>query len=129
MQTKNLEIGDTAPNFKATTQDNELVELYELLDSGNKVLLIFYPKDFTPGCTKQLCGVRDIYSEYKKRGVRVLGVNHGDSQSHKDFIEEHQFPFDIIVDKDKSIIKDYGSEKKFFKPLPPKGGRFVLLLK
>lgn len=115
MSIRKLQVGDTAPNFKAYTQDNQMTELYELLDSGNKVFLIFYPKDSTPGCTQQLCGVRDTYKEFRKRGVRVLGVNHGDSVTHKKFIQKNSFPFDIIVDKDKRIIKDYGCEKNFSK--------------
>ncbi|NJL96698.1 peroxiredoxin [Candidatus Gracilibacteria bacterium] len=126
MSIRKLQVGDTAPNFKAYTQDNQMTELYELLDSGNKVFLIFYPKDSTPGCTQQLCGVRDTYKEFRKRGVRVLGVNHGDSVTHKKFIQKNSFPFDIIVDKDKRIIKDYGCEKKFFKNMVVKRGVFLI---
>ncbi len=121
-----LNVGDIAPNFKSRTQTGESIELYELLEKGSKVLLVFYPKDDTPGCTAQLCGIRDIYKEYKDKGVRVLGVNHGSSESHKDFIEKHNYPFDILVDEKKEIIKSYGSEKLFFKNLVVKRGVFLI---
>jgi thioredoxin-dependent peroxiredoxin len=103
-----LEIGDTAPNFVSINQKEEKICLYDLLNQGKKVLLVFYPRDFTPGCTKQLCGIRDIYSEYEKLGVTILGVNPADSQSHADFIEHHKYQFDILVDKEKEIINSFG---------------------
>jgi thioredoxin-dependent peroxiredoxin len=103
-----LEIGDTAPDFISINQKEEKIHLYDLLDQGKKVLLVFYPRDFTPGCTKQLCGIRDIYSEYEKLGVTILGVNHAEAKKHAEFIEHHKYQFDILVDKEKEIINDYG---------------------
>jgi thioredoxin-dependent peroxiredoxin len=104
-----LEIGNTAPDFTAINQKGEIVHLYDILDSGRKVLLVFYPKDFTSGCTTQLCGIRDVYSEYKKHGVVVLGVNPASEESHAKFIAEYSYPFDILVDTEKEIILKYGA--------------------
>jgi thioredoxin-dependent peroxiredoxin len=105
-----LEIGDTAPDFNATNQKNESINLYSILDSGKKVLLVFYPSDFTPGCTKQLCGIRDVYSEYESLGVTVLGVNPADAQKHAEFIEHYGYQFDILVDNDREIIDKFGAK-------------------
>lgn len=121
-----LNLGDIAPNFVAATQSGEEVELTKLLDSGQKVLLIFYPGDDTPGCTVQLCGVRDVYTEYTKLGVKVLGVNHADAKSHQKFIDKFTFPFDIIVDKEKTIATAYGALKKFFSHYTIKRGVFLI---
>jgi thioredoxin-dependent peroxiredoxin len=104
-----LEIGDIAPDFVTEIQTGEKVHLYDLLEQGKKVLLVFYPADFTPGCTMQLCGIRDIYKEYADLGVTILGVNPGSGESHQKFIEHHKYQFDIAVDKDKEIIEKYGA--------------------
>jgi thioredoxin-dependent peroxiredoxin len=103
-----LEVGDTAPDFTAVNQKEEKIHLYDLLNQGKKVLLVFYPRDFTPGCTKQLCGIRDIYSEYEKLGVTILGVNPAEAKKHAEFIEHHKYQFDILVDKEKEIIDSFG---------------------
>ncbi|MEM1312217.1 MAG: peroxiredoxin [Patescibacteria group bacterium] len=121
-----LSIGDKAPDFSAETQSGEKITLSHLLKTGQKILLIFYPGDDTPGCTKQLCGVRDIYSDYQKYGVRVLGVNHASAKSHQKFIDKYDYKFDIIVDEGKSIISKYGALKKFFKNLTIKRGVFLI---
>jgi thioredoxin-dependent peroxiredoxin len=105
-----LEIGDIAPNFTAKNQKNETVNLYDVLDSGQKVLLVFYPADFTPGCTAQLCGIRDIYKEYTDLGVTVYGVNPADAESHAKFVEHYNYQFDILVDQDREIIEAYGAK-------------------
>lgn len=125
-----LEIGETAPNFSASSQNpdgtSENIELSKILESGKKVLLIFYPGDDTPGCTKQLCGIRDVYEEYKKAGVVVLGINHAGEESHLKFIRKYNFPFSIVVDKDKSIRSKYGAEKLFFKNITTKRSVFLI---
>lgn len=105
-----LEIGDTAPDFVAEIQTGSKVHLYELLNQNKKVLLVFYPKDFTPGCTSQLCDIRDVYKEYQDLGVTVLGVNPGDADSHAKFKNEYNYQFDIIVDKDREIIEKFGAK-------------------
>ena len=121
-----LKIGDIAPEFTAVNQDGQKFNLHDTLQEFNKVLLIFYPGDDTPGCTKQLCGVRDVYQLYSKLGVKVVGVNHGSSQSHKKFITKYNFPFDIIVDEGKTIRDSYGAVKLFFKNLTVKRGVFLI---
>ena len=123
---KKLIVGDIAPLFIAPLQSGENLDLQYILDSGKKVLLVFYPGDDTPGCTSQLCGIRDVYSEYKNLNVRVLGVNHADAGSHQKFIDKYNYPFDIIVDVNKKIINDYGAVKTFFKNLTVKRGIFLI---
>ncbi len=105
-----LEVGDIAPDFETINQNGDNIHLYDVLNDGKKVLLVFYPKDFTPGCTTQLCGIRDVFSDYKKFGVTVLGINPADSAKHTEFIKEYSFPFDILVDKDREIIDKYGAK-------------------
>jgi thioredoxin-dependent peroxiredoxin len=105
-----LEIGDTAPDFVTKIETGEDVHLYDVLDSGKKVLLVFYPADFTPGCTTQLCGIRDIYREYTDLGVTVLGINPGNAESHVKFIKQHKYQFNIAVDEDRQIIEKYGAK-------------------
>jgi thioredoxin-dependent peroxiredoxin len=121
-----LKVGDTAPDFTSLTQSGEQIILSKLSQSGQKVLLVFYPGDDTPGCTKQLCGIRDFYSEYQQLGVRVLGINHGKAKSHQKFIDKYEYKFDIIVDENKQIIHQYGALKKFFNNLAVKRGVFLV---
>jgi thioredoxin-dependent peroxiredoxin len=107
-------VGQIAPDFTASIQTGEMINLDELIKSGKKVLLVFYPGDKTPGCTKQLCGIRDVYKEYKELGVVVLGINHANAKSHQGFIDAYKYPFDIIVDEGKEISRSYGQIGKFF---------------
>jgi len=123
---KKLVVGDIAPDFTAKTQSGEDIRLSDLLKLGQKVLLVFYPGDDTPGCTAQLCGIRDVYSEYKDLGVRVLGMNHAEAKSHQKFINKYEYPFDIIVDEGREIIKQYGAVKLFFKNISTKRGVFLV---
>lgn len=123
---KKLIVGDIAPDFTAKTQSGEEITLSKILKSGQKVLLVFYPGDNTPGCTTQLCGIRDVYKEYKDLNVKVLGVNHSDAKSHQKFIDKFEYPFDIIVDEGRKIIKEYGSTKLFFKNLSTKRSVFLI---
>lgn len=124
-----LEVGDTAPNFSASIQYPDKLEqfdFYKTLDSGKKVLLVFYPSDDTPGCTAQLCGLRDTYQGYAQENVEVVGVNHGSSSSHLKFIQKFSFPFGIVIDQDKSIRDSYGATKLFFKNVTTKRGVFLV---
>jgi thioredoxin-dependent peroxiredoxin len=131
-----LEVGQIAPDFSAKVQEADgnvsEVNLHKFLQEKNskgkenKVLLIFYPGDDTPGCTKQLCGIRDVYQEYEELGVTVLGVNPADQKSHLKFIQKYNFPFGIIVDEDKTIREKYGAIKKFFVNLTTKRGVFLI---
>jgi thioredoxin-dependent peroxiredoxin len=108
-----LKEGTTAPAFKTTDQNGESVSLKEL--RGRKVVLYFYPKDDTPGCTKEACSFRDAYSKFKKKDITVLGVSPDKAAAHKRFVTKYQLPFTLLADTDHSIAEAYGvwGEKKF----------------
>lgn len=110
-----LRAGDKAPEFTAADQDGKSVSLAGILAAGKKVILYFYPKDNTPGCTAEACSLRDGYSELLKKGFVVLGVSADNEASHRKFIEKHQLPFTLLVDADHKIAEAYGTwgEKKF----------------
>ena len=120
------EINSNAPDFTLDNQKGESINLYQVLESGQNVLLIFYPADMTPGCTIQLCGVRDLYKEYTDMGVTVLGINHGDAKSHQKFIDQQNYPFDILVDVDKKISEQYGQLKFMFGHKSIKRGVYLI---
>lgn len=101
-----LNEGDKAPAIKAKDQDGKTVGLDEY--KGRKVILYFYPKDNTPGCTAEACNLRDNYSELKARGYAILGVSPDSEASHQKFIGKHELPFRLISDADKKVINDYG---------------------
>jgi peroxiredoxin Q/BCP len=102
-----LEINSKAPDFKLLDQDSVEQTLSQYL--GQLVLVYFYPKDDTPGCTKEACGLRDNYSEFEKLGVKVFGVSHDKPESHKKFVEKYGLPFTLLSDPDKEMIKSYGA--------------------
>src|SRR5450759_4432617 len=101
-----LRIGDKAPAFEAVNQDGNPISLKDY--SGKKLVLYFYPKDDTPGCTAEACNLRDNYALLLKKGYKIVGVSADDEQSHKKFIEKYVLPFPLIADKDKNIIISYG---------------------
>ncbi len=101
-----LEVGDKAPAFRTTNQEGEKVSLGDY--KGKKVVLYFYPKDDTPGCTKEACSFRDAWSKFRKKGVTVLGVSVDDEKSHRKFADKFSLPFPLLADTDKSIVKSYG---------------------
>lgn len=119
---KPIQVGDTAPDFEATNQKGEVIKLSDLTKNGQLVLLVFYPADNTPGCTRQLCGVRDVYKEYTDLCVTVLGINKGSEKSHQSFIQSQGYQFDIVVDKDNLIRNKYGAIKKHFANFTTKRG-------
>ncbi len=98
--------GDKAPDFTAKDQNGKSVSLKDFL--GKKVVLYFYPKDFTPGCTTEACNLRDNYEDLKDAGMEVIGVSPDDEESHKKFEEKHELPFTLLADPDKTIIEKYG---------------------
>lgn len=100
-----LEIGQKAPEFTGKDQDGKEISLSDF--KGKKVILYFYPKDQTPGCTAQACDLRDNYQELMKKGYVVLGVSSDSPESHRKFIEKQQLPFSLIADEDKSIHEKY----------------------
>lgn len=108
-----LQVGDKAPDFTAPNQNGETVSLKDF--KGKKVILYFYPKDNTPGCTKQACSLRDGYSKLKKAGFEILGVSVDSVKSHKKFEEKFELPFTLISDETKEIVEKYGvwGKKKF----------------
>jgi peroxiredoxin Q/BCP len=108
-----LNEGTAAPNFTAKDANGETVRLKDL--RGHKVVLYFYPKDDTPGCTKEACSFRDEFSDFKKKGIEVLGVSVNSEASHKKFAAKYKLPFTLLADPDHSIADAYGvwGEKKF----------------
>lgn len=106
---KMLSIGTTAPLFKAVDDSEKEIVLQDLLNQTN-VVLIFYPMNETPGCTKQLCTARDDWEKYKSKNVMVFGVNPASSESHREFRENYDFPFPLLADVNKEIVRAYGTE-------------------
>ena len=105
--------GTPAPNFAAKDGNGETVRLKDL--RGQKVVLYFYPKDDTPGCTKEACSFRDAFADFKKRDIKVLGMSVDSEASHKKFAAKYKLPFTLLADPDHSIADAYGvyGEKKF----------------
>lgn len=101
-----LAIGDLAPAFNAKDQDGNLISLEDF--KGKKLVLYFYPKDNTPGCTAQACDLRDNYDRMLKAGYAVLGVSVDSEKSHKKFIEEFSLPFPLLADTDHAVVEAYG---------------------
>lgn len=100
-----LKVGDQAPSINAKDQLGNPFHL-ELL-KGKKVVLYFYPKDDTPGCTKEACNLRDNYNELQKRGYEVVGVSADTEAKHQKFIAKYELPFTLLADEDKKVINDY----------------------
>lgn len=101
-----LEPGMKAPLFEATDQDGKTVRLKDYL--GRKIVLYFYPKDDTPGCTKEACAFRDNFPKFEEIGVEVFGVSIDSEKRHKKFVEKYELPFRLVADEDKKIVQDYG---------------------
>jgi peroxiredoxin Q/BCP len=101
-----VEEGAAAPDFSMTSDEGETVTLSSL--RGKPVVLYFYPKDDTPGCTTQACGIRDVYGEFQERGAVVLGISRDDEASHRRFREKYGLPFALLSDPDHSVAEDYG---------------------
>ena len=108
-----LKEGQIAPDFKVNNQNNVEITLKSF--KGKKLILYFYPKDSTPGCTAESCDLRDHYSELNSLGFEVLGVSADDSASHQKFITKNKLPFDLLADTNKEVIHSYGvwGPKKF----------------
>ena len=101
-----LEIGSKAPEIIAKNQQGETIKLSDFL--GKKVILYFYPKDNTPGCTTEACNFRDNYQFLLGKGFEVLGVSIDNEQSHQKFIAKFELPFNLLADEDQKIVNDYG---------------------
>ena len=108
-----LKVGDQAPAFTVATSGGGKISLADYL--GKNVILYFYPKDDTPGCTKEACAFRDGFADFKKRGAVILGVSTDPVKSHDKFVEKFKLPFSLLADEDKKIVQAYGvwGEKSF----------------
>ena len=102
-----LQPGARAPDFTLPDQDGRDVTLAELLEDG-PLVLYFYPADFTPGCTKEACTIRDMHGEIAAAGMRVVGIAPQDAASHARFRAQHKLPFTLLADRDKSVIRAWG---------------------
>ena len=102
-----LRVGDKAPSFSLTDHDGNPVTLSEFSGKRN-VVLVFYPRDNTPGCTKQLCGIRDKLDVFTINDVVVLGINPQDPASHRRFVDRHSFLFRLLADRDREVVSAYG---------------------
>lgn len=115
--TKPLELklkpGDKAPEFKLQTQEGKSVALADF--RGKHVVLYFYPRDDTPGCTKEACGFRDVFSQLQQKGAVVLGVSTDPVKTHAKFADKYKLPFTLLADEGKQVVQAYGvwGEKKF----------------
>ena len=105
--------GDAAPDFEARDAEGNAVKLSSL--RGRKVVLYFYPKDDTPGCTREACSFRDSFAEFERRGIRVLGASTDDERSHRKFAAKYSLPFTLLADTGHEVADSYGvyGEKQF----------------
>jgi len=101
-----LEIGQAAPSFNALNQNSESISLNQF--KGKKVVLYFYPKDDTPGCTAEACDLRDNHQRFIEAGFVVLGVSPDDAKKHQKFIAKFELPFDLLADTDQAVANAYG---------------------
>jgi len=109
-----LKQGDQAPDFTSTDQNGNSISLSDY--KGKKVILYFYPKDSTPGCTAEACDFRDNYQGLAAKGIEVLGVSVDDEKSHQKFIHKFNLPFTLLADTDHQIVNTYGvwAEKNMY---------------
>ena len=101
-----LNIGDKAPEINSVDQKGNQISLDQY--KGKKLVLYFYPKDMTPGCTAQSCNLSDNYTLLQKNGYDVIGVSCDSIKRHQKFIEKHSLPFNLVSDEDQKVVKDYG---------------------
>ena len=108
-----LQVGDVAPGFTAATSGGGEIALADY--RGRNVILYFYPRDDTPGCTKEACAFRDHFADFKKQGAVVFGVSADSVKSHDKFVEKFKLPFTLLADEDREIVQAYGvwGEKSF----------------
>jgi len=101
-----LKVGDQAPNFSGVNEKGETISLADF--AGKKLILFFYPKDNTPGCTAAACNLRDNYAELQAKGFELLGVSPDSAKKHENFIKKFDFPFSLLADTEKETIKTFG---------------------
>jgi peroxiredoxin Q/BCP len=101
-----IKAGDKAPSFTLTDQNGDKVAMKDF--GGQKVAIYFYPKDDTPGCTKQACSIRDDYRKVSKAGIVILGISPDDEKKHRRFVDKYDLPFTLLADPDKKALQKYG---------------------
>ena len=108
-----LKVGDKAPEFDTINQEGDKIKLSDF--KGKKIVLYFYPKDNTPGCTMQACNLKDNMSALNNANYVVFGVSNDSQKSHQKFIDKYKLPFDLLMDEDKNIVNMFGvyGQKKF----------------
>jgi len=113
MTVGNVTVGEKLPDFELSNQDGENVSLSSL--KGQKLIMFFYPKDDSPGCTKEACSVRDNFRKISKAGYKVFGVSPDTPKKHLKFIDKYEFQYDLLSDEDKSVLTSFGlwGPKKF----------------
>ena len=107
-----LKRGDEAPDFTLPDQDGWPRRLSDVLE-GRPLILYFYPADFTPGCTREACGLRDLHARIVASGLRMAGISPQSPESHRRFRKEHALPFTLLSDEDKAVIRAYGVDGPF----------------
>jgi len=113
----NIQVGDKIPVFSLKDQNGEEFDTSDYI--GNTTMVIyFYPKDDTPGCTKEACKFRDSYEEFTDRNVKVIGISADDTQSHKDFAAKYNLPFTLLSDPDNKVRKLFGVKSNMFGMIP-----------
>jgi thioredoxin-dependent peroxiredoxin len=105
-----VEVGNPAPNFRLRRSEGKYVSLEDFRGKKN-VVVYFYPRDFTRGCTAEACGFRDAYEEFRNLGAEVIGISSNNEESHTRFAREHKLPFILLSDTDGSVRKAYGVKK------------------
>jgi peroxiredoxin Q/BCP len=103
-----LPVGAAAPDFQATTKAGDPVRLSAMLAEHHPIVVYFYPKDETPGCTKEACAFRDAWAKFQAAHVGIVGVSRDTEKSHREFVKHHELPFPLAADEDGSIAKSYG---------------------
>ena len=110
---KHLKVGDPIPAFSTVNEDGETVSSEDL--KGSKAILFFYPKDDSPGCTKEACSLRDNYKVFNKNGFKIFGISPDNEKKHRKFIDKYEFQYSLLADPEKEIINAFGiwGPKKF----------------
>ena len=102
-----VEVGERAPDFTLKNQDDVYVSLSDF--KGKKVVIFFYPKDMTSGCTKEACSFKNSYNEIKEQNIEVLGISQDNTDSHQKFIDKEELPFTLLCDEEAEVAKAYGA--------------------
>jgi len=112
-----IEVGNKVPHFVLPDQNGKLIELNDLLKEGPAVIY-FYPKDHTPGCTREACAFRDQFQDFTDMGAQVIGISADSAESHRKFRDRHQLPFILLSDQDKKVQKLFGVPRDLFGLIP-----------